>query len=134
MTRSFLGIVELIIAIASIIVIRNDVKAKRREGRQAELTKLSEVLKPGITRKQVEDYLRTQNLTFRQICRNQNQEVFATEVLVAQEEPLWFCSGWGVYVDFEFTALEPDRYSIRPPSDGDVLSDMHLVRKGDGCL
>jgi hypothetical protein len=138
MTRWGIGIVALIITVASIVLIRNAVKAKRGEERhaqhQAALTKFTQALKPGITRKQVEDYLRTQNLKFGRICCNQHQDVYATEVRVGQEDSPWFCSGWGVYVDFEFTTIEPDRYPLRPPADGDILSNLHLVSKGESCL
>ena len=138
MPRWFWGIVALFIAIGCIVALRNIEKAKRREEHHAEyeaaLTKFSQALKPGATRKQVEDYLRGQNLRFYRVCCSNDQHAFATEVRVGQEEHPWFCSEWNVYVYFEFTTTEPDRYPIRPGSDGDTMSDMHLVSRGEGCL
>jgi hypothetical protein len=138
MPRWLRAIVVLIISIVCIVVIRNIEKAKRREEHYAEyqaaLTKFTQALKPGTTRKQVEDYLRAQNLMFHRTCCSNDRHVFATEVRVGQEDRPWYCSEWNVYVRFEFNTTEPDRYPIREPSDGDTLSDLHLRSRGEGCL
>jgi hypothetical protein len=137
MRRSLIVIIALIIVVASILVVRSIQKAKRHEEHQAQyqavLAKYSQALKSGVTRKQVEDYLRVQNVKFGQQCCNDEHHVFATVVRVGQEDPPLGCSSLGV-VFFEFTAVEPERYPIRPPSDGDILIELHLGTQGETCL
>jgi hypothetical protein len=96
------------------------------------LAKYKEVLRPGITRKEVEDYLRAQKTTFTQTCCD--NAAFSTMVRIGERPKPWFCSSWGVYVAFQFTSTEPDRYPIRPASDSDVLGDVKLEGLGETCL
>ena len=87
----------------------------------------------GLTRKQVQDYLRSRGANFFERCCFEPRGAFSVLVKVGQEEAPWYCSDWPDYVAFEFNATEP--YDpLAKPSSSDVLKMAHLVSNGEGRL
>lgn len=114
---------------------------KRREiDYQRTLRSYSEVLKTGMTRKQVEDYLSAKNIRFRQMCCVSRKEftsgmydpTYDDLVKIAQEDVPWFCSENNVYVAFQFLG----RYKNSPPAaePSDILKDVTVYHWLEGCM
>jgi hypothetical protein len=138
----------LVIGTASLaLAVRYGYKAVHNH---AELVKYSRRLRPGLTRKEVKDYLRGQGTEFKERCCYESFHAFAVIVKTGDEFAPWFCSEWPVYVAFEFAVTKPynlplpvdpkilnniQRYNLELfPGDSDVLKKVHLVSNGEGCL
>jgi hypothetical protein len=78
MKRIFRRLLILLVMVLLAVGVRYFVKKQTRRRREASyqstLYLYSQVLKPGITRKEVEDYLRAKKLEFRQMCCAHNKE------------------------------------------------------------
>jgi hypothetical protein len=138
-TRRTIAIV--IAAVLSAIALRYHLKAeagkKREVAYQAALRAYSFDLKPGLTRKEVEDYLRARNAKFSQMCcLGKQYKDYADLVKIGEEDAPWFCSEAYVYVAFEFAAIEShDLLSASPfARDSDVLRRIEIFRPLTGCL
>src|SRR5579864_2254400 len=118
MKRWLLWIVLAIVAAASAIAVRAALTAsaqKEREARyQSALQTYSRSLKPGLTRKEVEDYFRANEVSF-------EQGTSADLVRVGKEETTRHCRDNYVYVAFEFNGT-------------DVLKSVTISRQLGGCL
>ncbi len=90
-------------------------------------------LKPGLNRKEVEDYLRVHGIGFGERCCNVPNGAFSIVVRVGEEEVPWFCSSWPDHVSFEFIPTEAQG-SPSQPLNSDVLKEVHLTSNGEGCL
>jgi hypothetical protein len=154
MRRWRLWIILAIGAVSVASAIRHVYKVNVQKGRdahnQAELLKYSQALKPGLTRKEVKDYLQAQGKTFGERCCDQGFHAFAIIVKVGEEDVPRYCSEWPVYVAFEFAVTQPIKlpYPVDPgalkkiqrynlelvPSEADVLQKVQLVNNGEGCL
>jgi len=69
-----------------------------------------------------------------QTCCFEERSAYPGLVKVGEEDAPWFCSGWPVYVAFEFAAIEPQQVPANPPLTSDLLKKVHLVSLGAGCL
>jgi hypothetical protein len=109
-------------------------RAHREAAYQADLRSYSEALKPGMTRKSVEDYLRERNINFRypssffyqtDIVREPTAD---TDVVKIGNEPPphFFCSDTGIYIGLVFAAT--DKRSSLTADDSDVLNQVILFR------
>jgi hypothetical protein len=118
----------------------------REAAYQAALREYSKDLHRGLTRREVEAYLRARNTTFSQTCCGQAGD-YADVILVGIERPPWYCSESYVYVAIEFSAVEPHDWrldilpNLRSPGkasffgyDSDVLARIELYRPDTGCL
>src|SRR6266496_4795129 len=77
-----------------------------REYRYGQALKgLSDVLKPGMTRGDVERYTRSTNLRLMQSCSG--CETWTDLVIIGDEKPGWVCEEQYVYGAFDFKATEP---------------------------
>lgn len=139
--KLFDALILLALAAASAIGVRHILGKLRQQRReiayQSALHSYSDVLKPGMTRKEVEDYLRTRNIGFRQMCcvepTDFSKGVYDDLTKVGQEEAPWFCSQKNVYVAFHFTG--PQRASPTPTANpADVLRAVTVYRWLEGCL
>jgi hypothetical protein len=111
---------------------------KKRSARKLELQKrealyrsalaaYSKDLKPGMTRKDVEDYLGARATPF-------EKGVAADLVKIGQERsPEWFCSELEVFVSFDFEAVEPHSRALEPHAM-DVLKKAYIYSRAGGCL
>ena len=94
------------------------------------LRSYSQILKPGMKRKEVEDYLSAKNTPFRQMCcvdqKHLNRTVYDDLVKIGKEDAPWFCGENNVYIAFQFDG--PKR-SIGPTADAsDTLSAITMYR------
>jgi hypothetical protein len=114
---------------------------RRREAEyQMTLRSYSELLRTGMTRKQVEEYLSGKKVLFRQMCcvsvkefsRGVYDNAYDDLVKVGQEDVPWFCSENNVYIAFQFLGSQKDSLSGAEPSD--TLKDVTVYHKLDGCL
>ena len=103
---------------------------------QLALRSYSQRFKPGVTRKEVEDYLRSRNIGFRQMCRIDHrfsQSVWDDLTKIGHESAPWFCSQNNVYVAFQFAGPENNgaRWSADPSDTLKAVSIFHWL---EGCL
>jgi hypothetical protein len=145
----------LVIGVAALaLAVRHVRRVRLRQERDAHnreaLRKYSQNLKPGSTRTIVKDYLRAQGTMFGERCCETGFHAYSVIVKVGDEDVPWFCSGWPVYVAFEFEVREPynlplpvnsdvrkkiEQHELEMfPGDSDVLQKVQLVSNGEGCL
>jgi hypothetical protein len=110
--------------------------AKRDTAYRTALHSYSEVLGPGMTRKEVEDYFRVNKTYFRQMCCVDHRSIkrsWDDLVKIGQENPPWFCDAKNIYVAFQFSdAPAHDERLARDPSD--KLTAITLYPWLEGCL
>lgn len=127
------GIV-IVFALSVAISFRSHRKSEARRGREARyaaiLNGYVQDLKPGMTRKQVEDYLRLRGSRFTQGSVSGN--AFTDFVKIGEEEAPWFCSENWVHIAFEFAAAQA--HDALEAYDGDVLKTVTIFRQLGGCL
>ena len=137
MKRRWLWLTVVFLALSSALAVRHVYKKRRAAANtasvQALLLKYSQGLKPGVTRKEVKDYFRTRGIGFSERCCDEPRGPFSVLVQVGEEDSPWYCSAWLDYVAFEFATTEA--YNPRSkPSNADVLTKVHPVSYGEGCL
>jgi len=109
---------------------------KREIAYQSALRSYSERFQPGMTRKEVEDYLRARNIRFQQMCcvdHKLSKTVLDDLTKIGQESAPWFCSEHNVYVAFQFKG--PERNDLGGSADpSDTLKAVSLHHWLEGCL
>ena len=105
---------------------------KREAAYQAKLQSYSDVLKPGMTRKNVEDYLRGKGVEFGKLCCVDKESVFSDLVKIGKEKHPWYCEEHNVYIAFQFAAVEPHKGWEAYGSD--TLKSITVYHKLEGCL
>ncbi len=100
-------------------------------------------LKPGVSRKEVEDYLHTRNLEFARACcaatilnsytpNRALMDAYDDWVPLREEWRPWPCGGAYVYIAFEFKGLQPHSSSRRIAADDrDTLEGIHILKMND---
>jgi hypothetical protein len=107
-------------------------KEKREAVYQAKLQSYSDVLKPGMTRKNVEDYLRGKGVAFGQLCCIDEKSAFADLLYIGEEKHPWYCGKHNVFIAFQFAAVEP--HKGWEAYDSDTLKSITVFHKFEGCL
>jgi hypothetical protein len=107
-------------------------KEKREAAYQAKLQSYSDVLKPGMTRKNVEDYLRAKGVAFGQLCCIDEKSAFADLVYIGKEKHPWYCEKHNVFIAFQFAAVE--LHKGWEAYDSDTLKSITVFHKFEGCL
>jgi hypothetical protein len=136
-------IFALVVAVVLIIWLgvrsnlQEQAQKKRDRAYQAALRSFTEALKPGMTRKEVENYLRAKNLEVRQMCcvdPNESASRSTRDDLtkIGEEQAPFVCSAKNIYVAFQFTDHKPRGTS--KAGDLDTLSAMSIFRWQEGCL
>jgi len=113
---------------------RGKAQQQREDRYQAALASYSEVLKPGMTRKEVEDYLRAKNVTFEHIIGHglDDPGPWADLIRIGHEHHPWYCEAHNVYVAIHFTKTEPhDNYQA---FDSDAVKKLTIFHWLEGCL
>jgi hypothetical protein len=105
---------------------------KREAAYQAKLQSYSDVLKPGMTRKNVEDYLRGKGVEFGKLCCVDKASVFSDLVKIGKEKHPWYCEEHNLYIAFQFVSVEPQKGL--EAHDSDTLKEITIFHKLDGCL
>ena len=93
-------------------------RMKREAGYRSTLHSYSAVLKLGMSRQQVEDYLQSNGVSFGQVCCVEEHSAMSDVVKAGEEKafsPL--CSSEQVLITFEFAAREPHDALKLYPSD-----------------
>ena len=112
---------------------RKRAQVKHATDYQSVLSSYSEPLTPGMTRKRVEDYLRSKNTEFRQQCCFGSGDNTPDDLTkVGSEDGPWYCSRTNVYVAFKFTAVE--RHALQNAYDSDKLVGVAILRWPEDCL
>ena len=141
MKRWLLPIALVLVVTLSVVVVRHRsekrAQQEREAGYQSALRAYSGVLKPGMTRKDVEEYLRTGNVGFSQMCcvemKDFSKYVYDDLTKVGQEDAPWFCSEKNVYIAFQFTG-QPRNATGPGADDSDKLRTITIYRWLEGCL
>jgi hypothetical protein len=111
-----------------------DRRAERKRLGEYQLTTkaYSDALKQGMTRVEVEGYLRTRGNGFKRVCCfGVRGDAWADLVKIGKEKAPWFCSGHNVYAAFVFDDPQP-RAAIA--NDDDRLKEVTLYPQLEGCL
>ena len=115
---------------------REQAQREREIVYQAALRSYSDVITPGITRKEVEDYLRARNVSFRQMCcvdrKEFSKNIYDDLAKIAQEDPPWVCNEKNIYIAFQFRGTHTDEKGWRAEAS-DRLSALSLYRSLEGC-
>ncbi len=136
--RWVLLIVVAIFLIVSAFGVKGVIDKRAEQKRQIEyqsvLMEYSGVLKPGMTRHDVESYLHSKGLSFQQMCCvGVRRSAWADLVRIGKEKAPWPCSQLNVYVALEFEMAEPHGI-IHDARDSDRLEDVKLFPQLQGCL
>jgi hypothetical protein len=141
MKRWLLPIALVLVVTLSVVVVRHRLEKRaqqeREAGYQSALRAYSGVLKPGMTRKDVEEYLRARNVGFQQMCcvasKDYSKDVYDDLTKVGQEDAPWFCSEKIVYIAFQFTG-QPRNATGAEADDSDRLRAITIYPRLEGCL
>ena len=112
---------------------------KRQAGYELALRSYQQVLKPGMTRKEVEGYIRARNAQLQQTCCVDPKETGVRSswddlVKIGEEKPPWYCSANNIYIAFQFVDHERRHdYEMRD-DDSDTLRAVSLYQTSEGCL
>jgi len=136
MKRWLLAIVLALVAASWALAVRHVMRAEAKKGREAcyqyVLQAYSQDLKPGLSRKELEDYFRARGARFEQMCCLEEHGAFADLVKVGQEDAPWHCGATFVYIAFEFSAR--DSNAPAKANDADALKTIRIFRHLEGCL
>lgn len=112
---------------------------KRQAGYELALRSYQQALKPGMTRNEVESYLREQKDAFDQTCcvdpkESATRSSWDDIVKIGEEKPSSFCGANNVYIAFQFIDHERRQgYEIRD-SDLDTLKAISIYYQSGPCL
>jgi hypothetical protein len=107
-------------------------KHNREATYEERLRSLTEALKPGMTRKQVEDYFHVTNGEY---SETDNRQSFDELVKVGQEDHPWYCGENNVYIAFQFNDYEKQSpYWKIKDNDLDTLKAITIYRQLENCL
>ncbi len=133
---TFLGICFAVVGVRHVLGKR--AQEKRDQAYQRTLHAYSDTLRPGLSRAEVEDYLQSKKIQFRQMCcadrKTSSKNVYDDLVKIGQEDAPWFCNENNVYVAFQFSG---QRANVNwPPSAmaNDRLTEVTIFRWFEGCM
>lgn len=104
-------------------------RKKREIGYQAIAKSYSERLKPGLTRREVEAYLKANGTQFTQRCYGGGDTACFDFVQIGHERVPWFCSDHFVEIQFSFSGR-----SWLSTAGTDILRSIGVHYHLDGCL
>lgn len=140
MRRWLLPVAILTVIALSVFGVRHVLEKRAQHARdlayQSALLSYTEVLRPGMTRRDVDVYLRARNAQFRLMCCVDTKEfskgVYDELTKIGQEDAPWFCSEENVYVAFQFMGTPHKQGFEADPSD--TLHSITIYRWLEGCL
>jgi len=128
------GLIILLITTATLIsalAVRNNIREtarrKREIGYTVALKAYSQALHPGMTRKDVEGYLRSRNTQFTWIYTafgGRRKSQYADVVKIGEEAAPWYCSEAYVHIALEFSPVKDFRQT-----DSDVLQRIEIYSR-----
>ncbi len=135
----------LLIALAAIVIVAIGIRHVREKGAQRKrevayqlaLRSYSTALRPGMKRTEVEDYLRTRNVLFRQMCcvdrKDLSYRTYDDLTKIGEEGAPWFCNEKNIYVAFQFAASESHQ-GAPTAGDSDRLRAVTIFPWLEECL
>ena len=118
-------------------VIEKRAQEKREVAYQRTLHSYSDILRPGLSRTELEDYLKSKDIRFRQMCcvnrKALSQNVYDDLVKIGQEDAPWFCSENNVYIAFQFAGQRTNA-SWPAAVANDRLTDISIFRWLESCV
>jgi hypothetical protein len=131
-----IGLLMLIIVVAPLLFfgIRYEMKvrveiqaqAKRETAYQAALQTYSQIIKPGMKRKEVDEYLRFKKVEVRQLSLDDLTKI-------GEDPPTLSCGPSGVYVRFQFTGVKSPELPSKA-NDEDELDKINIFHWAESCL
>jgi hypothetical protein len=116
--------------------LRELAQREREVAYQAALRSYSDVITPGMTRKEVEDYLGARNVSFRQMCcvdrKEFSKDVYDDLTKIGEEDAPWVCNEKNIYIAFQFRGTQTHERESRAEAS-DRLSSVSLYRSLEGC-
>lgn len=130
--RSWIRILVFLLLFATNFGARGQ-SAKREADYRTALQSYSDDLKPGATRKSVEDYLQAKGIKYEKMCCIDERSAFAELVRIGKEKHPWYCSDRNVYIAFQF--VDEPHVGWRPSDrDLDKLKSITIYHWLEGCL
>ena len=142
MKRVLLSILELVVGGLLVLGIHYGLKMQAQKKREAayqfSLRSYAQVLKPGMTQKEVERYLQGKNVEFRQTCCVDAMELSKKHswddlIKIGREDAPWYCSENDVYLAFQFTD-QGQHGTWWDANDLDTLKAISVYYRLEGCL
>jgi hypothetical protein len=134
--RPFLRVKSVFLALllAAVPNAQGQSKEQKREAvYQAAVQSYSEVLKPGMTRKDVENYLRAKGTPYVTTCCVVERSASTVLVRIGKEKHPWYCSEHVVYIAFVLID-EPHSEARNSNRPSDVLKSITVYHQLEGCL
>jgi len=138
MKRKWRLLIIIVIAISLAFATRafflRRAERERQGNYEAVLGQYSKTLKPGMSRLDVESYLKSNGDTFQRICCLKTpRHAFADIIKIGQEPTPWYCNRYNVYVGLEFERIE---WSDAPTDsrNSDRLESVRLFPHLEECL
>jgi hypothetical protein len=136
----FVVLALLIVGTGTRFAIKKRAVQKREAAYQFAVSEYQRALRPGMTRKEAEDYLGAKNVTFTQMCCVEPNDLAKRHtwddlVKIGEEEHPWFCTEHYVYVAFQFAdhVQIENGYSMTD-DDSDILKAVSIFHQLGGCL
>jgi len=138
MRRWLVPVVLLVILALTVVPFscgtREEEKLQGEGGYQAALASYVRLLRPGMTRKEVEDYLEEKKVGFDRMGGVDGLGTDADVIKVGEERPPWFCSENYVYIALHFAARPGPRYGRSDKNEADTLKEITIYKRLSGCL
>ena len=137
MKRWLILVVVVIVVVTSAILARKAWYASQEKQIQAALLMYSRNLRPGLTRKDVEEYLRARHADFYTGNSFGKEGGWADYVKVGERPPPLTCGVMPAWVTLEFTAMDPEGVPsghMKRPDGLDILTRVHLTVGSNDCL
>jgi hypothetical protein len=145
LTRAVLSVALVTVAVGLLALgMRYELKQREQIRRQTDyqtaLSAYTQALKPGMTRREVEDYIQRKNAKFSHTCCVDSTETAKRHtwddlVRIGQEEHPWFCSAHNIYIAFQFTDYEQQKAGFQfKDNDLDKLRAVTIYHSLEGCL
>jgi|SRR6476660_8054619 len=111
-------------------------QAKRETTYHAALHSYQQVLKPGTSRKEVEEYLRLKYISFRQMCCVEDHSKNSWDDLtkIGEEKAPWVCGENNVYIAFQFNDHREEKETWWRANDLDTLRSVTIFHWLENCL
>jgi hypothetical protein len=101
---------------------------------QATLRTYSEAFQLGMTRKDVEAYLRRKGKPFKQMCcmERSGKNAYDDLTKIGEESHPWYCEAHNVYIGFEFVSA--GSHEFPEAHESDTLTKIMVYHWLEGCL
>jgi hypothetical protein len=107
---------------------------KHKAAYEAKCQAYAKIMKPGMTRKDVEGYLKSKGITFYRTWFAE-RDAYADEILIGAEKPPFYCGSYNIYLAFEYISAEPPQPNgLHSCTDADVLKEIKVIDRLESCV